>query len=133
LSVRSVRALRNGDEAVSGAGFDALIVRTEVLYVAETVSREQHAELFTLPAAHHELIFADALIAPPDKFVALRDQQESVFTIELRDTCEGQLSSIGGDPFSEEGLACMLDSFEWVVYETLVGAPRRIQSITSAG
>lgn len=40
------------------------------------------------------LVIAGALIAPPDKFVALRDQQESVFTIELRDTCEGQLPPI---------------------------------------
>jgi hypothetical protein len=37
----------------------------------------------------------DPLIAPPDKFVALRYQQESVLSIELGDACEGQLSSIG--------------------------------------
>jgi len=94
-SVRSVGALRNGDEAVGGAGFDALIVRTEVLDVAEAVAREQRVELFTLPTPHHELVIADALIAPPDKFMALGDQEESVFTIELRDTCEGQRSPIG--------------------------------------
>jgi hypothetical protein len=81
-----------------------VIVRTEVLDVAVAVSCEQHAHLFTLPAAHDELIIADALVAPLDKFVAFRDQQESVFTVKVRDTCEGLLSSIGGDPFSEEGL-----------------------------
>ena len=68
-----------------------MIVRTELLDVAEAVSREQHTELFTLPTAHDELIIADALITPPDKFVALRYQQDSVFSIELGDTCEGQL------------------------------------------
>ena len=75
-------------------GFDAPIVCTEVRDVAEAVSRELHTELFTLPTAHDELIIADALIAPPDKFVALRYQQESVFSIELGDTCERQLSPI---------------------------------------
>jgi len=40
------------------------------------------------------MIIADALLAPPDKFVALRYQQESVFSIELGDTCEGQLAPI---------------------------------------
>jgi hypothetical protein len=48
-----------------------------------------------VPSTHDELIIADALIAPSDKFVALRYQQESVFSIELGDTCEGQLSAIG--------------------------------------
>ena len=71
-----------------------VIVCTEVLDVAEAVAREQHVELFTLPTAHDELIIADALIAPPDKFVALGYQQESAFSIELGDTCEGQLSTI---------------------------------------
>ena len=94
LSVCIVRELRHGDEAVGGTEFDAVIVRTEVLDVAEAVSREQHTELFTLPTAHDELIIADALITPPDKFVALRYQQESVFSIELGDTCEGQLPPI---------------------------------------
>jgi hypothetical protein len=93
--VRSVRELRHGDEAVGGTELDAVIVRAEVLDVAEVVSREQHTELFTLPTAHDELIVADALIAPPDKFVALRYQQESVFSIELGDTCEGQLPRNG--------------------------------------
>lgn len=51
-----------------------MIVRTQVLDVTEAVAREQQAELFTLPAAHDELIIADAIIAPPDKFVALRYQ-----------------------------------------------------------
>ena len=41
------------------------------------------------------MIVADALIAPPDKLVALRYQQESVFGIELGDTREGQLAPIG--------------------------------------
>ena len=71
-----------------------MIVRTGVPDVAEAVSREQYTELFTLPTAHDELIIADALITPPDKFVALRYQQESVFSIELDDTCEGQLPPI---------------------------------------
>jgi hypothetical protein len=92
--VRIVRELRHGDEAVGGTELDAMIVRTEVLDVAQAVSREQHTELFTLPTAHDELIVADALIALPDKFVALGYQQESVFSIELGDTCEGQLSPI---------------------------------------
>ena len=91
---RTVRELRHGDEPIGGAEFDAVIVRTEVLDVAEAVAPEQHTELFTLPTAHDELIIADALIAPPDKLVALRHQQESVFSIELGDTCEGQLSPI---------------------------------------
>jgi hypothetical protein len=53
------------------------------------------------------MIIAHALIAQPDKFVALRYQQESVFSIELGDTGEGQLSLISGDPFSEEGFTCL--------------------------
>jgi hypothetical protein len=92
--VRVVRELRHGDEAVGRTGRDAVIVRTEVLDAAEAVACEQHPELFTLPTAHDEVIIADAIIAPPDKFVALRYQQESVFSIELGDTCEGQLSPI---------------------------------------
>src|SRR3954467_12535255 len=92
--LRIVRELRHGDEAVGRTGRDAVIVRPEVLDVAEAVAREQHIELFTLPTAHDKLIIADALIAQPGKFVALRDQQESVFSIELSDTGEGQLSPI---------------------------------------
>ena len=94
LSARIVRELRHGHEAVGGTELDALIVRTEVLDVPEAVSREQHTELFAIPTAHDELIIADALIAPPHKFVAFRYQQESVFSIELGDTCEGQLPPI---------------------------------------
>jgi hypothetical protein len=41
LSVRIVRELRHGDEAVGGTELDAVIVRTKVLDVAEAVSREQ--------------------------------------------------------------------------------------------
>lgn len=94
VCVRVVRELRHGDEAVGGSELDAVIVRAEVLDVAEAVSREQNTQLFTLPTAHDEVIVADALIAPPDKFVALGYQQEAVFGIELGDTCEGQLPSI---------------------------------------
>src|SRR4029079_10414611 len=65
---------------------------------------EQHTELFTLPTAHDELIVADALAALPHKFVALRYQQESASSIQLRDTCVRQFPTIGRDPFSEEGL-----------------------------
>src|SRR5262245_20006353 len=93
--VRIVRELRHGDQAVGGTELDAVIVRTEVLDVAKAVAREQRTELFTLPTAHDELIIADALIALPDKFVALGYQQEPVFSIELGDTCEGQLPPIG--------------------------------------
>src|SRR5213594_2175381 len=93
ISQRGQQA-RHGHEAIGRTGRDAVIVRTEVLDVAEAVAREQHAELFTLPTTHDEVIIADALIAPPDKFVALRYQQESVFSIELGDTCEGQLPPI---------------------------------------
>src|SRR5580704_7917546 len=39
LSVRIVRELRHGDEAVGGTELDAVIVRTEVLDVAEAVSQ----------------------------------------------------------------------------------------------
>jgi len=85
------RSLTTGDEAVGGTDLDAVIVRTEVLDVAEAVSREQHAQLVTLPTTHDELIIAYALIALPDKFVVLRYEQESVFSIERGDTCEGQL------------------------------------------
>ena len=48
MFVRIVRELRHGDEAVGGTELDAMIVRTEVLDVAEAVSREQHTEFFTL-------------------------------------------------------------------------------------
>ena len=71
-----------------------MIVRTEVLDIAEAVAREQRPELFTLPTAHHELIIADALIAPPDKFVALGYQQEPALSIELGDACEAEIPTI---------------------------------------
>ena len=88
--VRIVRELHHGDEAVGGSEIDAGIVCTEVLDVAEAVSREQHIEFFTLPTTHDELIVGDALIALQDKFVALGYQQESMFSIELGDAREGQ-------------------------------------------
>jgi hypothetical protein len=91
---RTLRELRHGDEPIGGAGLDAVIVRTEVLDVVEAVAREQQTELFTLPTAHDELIIADALIAPPDKFVALGYQQEPALSIEPGDACEGQLPAI---------------------------------------
>src|SRR5262245_11898865 len=102
--VRIIRELRHGDKAVGGTDLHAVIVRTKVLDVAEAVAPEQHTELFTLPTAHDELIMADALIATPHKFVALRYQQESAFSIQLRDTCVRQFPTVGGDPFPEEGL-----------------------------
>jgi len=40
------------------------------------------------------LIIADALIATPNKLVALRYQQEPAFSIELGDACEAEIPTI---------------------------------------
>ena len=74
---------------------------------AESVMREHHLELLLLPAAHHELIVAHSLQAVCDQGVRFEDQQLTATPVECRHSREGQLTSIGRHPLSEQRLAAL--------------------------
>jgi len=89
-------------KSVGGTGRHAGIVCAEARKLAEVVAPEQSVELVSLPAAHHKVVVADALLATRDQFVPFGDQQLPVLMVEPCDACEGQFAALRRETFPEQ-------------------------------
>ena len=102
--------LTDDHNAIGTARHDRRIVCAKPINRCEAAGSQVEVDFVSQPAAHDERVFVRAFLLTIVKRVAFGDEEGPVLWIQLRDTCERQLSMLSKDALSEERFASLAES-----------------------